>query len=54
VRIGEANSRLPRTRGTPFGRELYVWQRTLWTNIACHWLTDAAGFLLMPAVSPHH
>jgi len=33
---------------------LYVWRRNLWTTIACHWLTDGAGFLLMPAVSPHH
>lgn len=33
---------------------LYVWRRNLWANIACHWLTDAAGFLLMPAVTPHH
>ncbi|HLY04695.1 MAG TPA: type II CAAX endopeptidase family protein [Rhizomicrobium sp.] len=33
---------------------LYVWRRNLWTNILCHWLTDGAGFLLMPAVTPHH
>lgn len=33
---------------------LYVWRRNLWANILCHWLTDGAGFLLMPALSAHH
>ncbi|MGN6515000.1 MAG: lysostaphin resistance A-like protein [Rhizomicrobium sp.] len=33
---------------------LYVWRRNLWANILCHWLTDAAGFLLMPLASGHH
>ena len=32
---------------------LYVWRRNLWANILCHWLTDAAGFLLLP-MAPHH
>lgn len=25
---------------------LFLWHRNLWTNMICHWLTDAAGFLL--------
>lgn len=33
---------------------LYVWLRNLWANILCHWLTDAAGFLLIPALPSHH
>ncbi|HTQ12429.1 MAG TPA: CPBP family intramembrane glutamic endopeptidase [Rhizomicrobium sp.] len=33
---------------------LYWWRRNLWANILCHWLTDGAGFLLMPAMVPHH
>ena len=33
---------------------LYLWRRNLWANILCHWLTDAAGFLLVPALSAHH
>ena len=33
---------------------LYVWRRNLWTNILCHWLTDAAGSLLMPMAAGHH
>jgi membrane protease YdiL (CAAX protease family) len=33
---------------------LYVWRRNLWANILCHWLTDAAGFLLMPMAGGHH
>ena len=32
---------------------LYVWRRNLWASILCHWLTDAAGFLLMPMAAHH-
>jgi len=32
---------------------LYWWRRNLWANIVCHWLTDGAGFLLMP-IFVHH
>jgi membrane protease YdiL (CAAX protease family) len=32
---------------------LYVWRRNLWSNILCHWLTDASGFLFF-AMSHHH
>jgi membrane protease YdiL (CAAX protease family) len=32
---------------------LYLWRRNLWANIICHWLTDGAGFLLMPLVAHH-
>jgi len=33
---------------------LFLWRRNTWANILCHWLTDAAGFLLLPAVGGHH
>jgi len=33
---------------------LYLWRRNLWANIICHWLTDGAGFLLMPLAVAHH
>lgn len=33
---------------------LYVWRRNIWAAILCHWLTDAAGFLLVPMATPHH
>lgn len=26
---------------------LYLWRRNLWANMLTHWLTDAAGFLLV-------
>jgi membrane protease YdiL (CAAX protease family) len=32
---------------------LYVWRRNLWANIICHWLTDGAGFILVPLMSAH-
>lgn len=32
---------------------LYVWRRNLWAAILCHWLTDAAGFLLVPMAASH-
>jgi uncharacterized protein len=32
----------------------YLWRRNLWANILVHWLVDAAGFLLMPALQAHH
>lgn len=33
---------------------LYVWRRNIWAAILCHWLTDAAGFLLVPMSGAHH
>jgi uncharacterized protein len=33
---------------------LYLWRRNLWANIICHWLTDGAGFLLMPMMMARH
>lgn len=33
---------------------LYVWRRNLWANIVCHWLTDGAGFILVPMLPQHH
>ena len=35
---------------------LYAWRRNLWANIIAHWVTDAAGFLMLPmmAHAPHH
>ncbi|HKD21413.1 MAG TPA: type II CAAX endopeptidase family protein [Rhizomicrobium sp.] len=29
---------------------LYLWRRNLWATIAAHWLTDAVGLLLIPAL----
>lgn len=33
---------------------LYLWRRNLWTTILAHWLTDAVGLLLVPAMAAHH
>lgn len=33
---------------------LYLWRRNLWTTILAHWLTDAVGLLLIPAMGAHH
>jgi uncharacterized protein len=33
---------------------LYLWRRNLWATIAAHWLTDAVGLLLVPAMGAHH
>ena len=33
---------------------LYVWRRNLWSNIICHWIDDATGFILVPMLSGHH
>lgn len=33
---------------------LYLWRRNLWTTILAHWLTDAVGLLLVPALAAHH
>jgi hypothetical protein len=32
---------------------LNVWRRNLWANITCHWLTDGAGFILVPLLVQH-
>ena len=32
----------------------YLWRRNLWANILAHWLVDAVGFLLIPALAAHH
>jgi membrane protease YdiL (CAAX protease family) len=32
----------------------YLWRRNLWANILLHWLVDAVGFLLIPALAAHH
>jgi membrane protease YdiL (CAAX protease family) len=33
---------------------LYIWWRNLWANIIAHWITDGAGFLLVPFLIAHH
>ena len=33
---------------------LYLWRRNIWATIVAHWLTDAAGLLLLPAIAAHH
>jgi membrane protease YdiL (CAAX protease family) len=33
---------------------VYLWRRNLWTAILAHWLTDAFGLLLIPAMTAHH
>jgi uncharacterized protein len=33
---------------------LYLWRRNIWVTIITHWLTDAVGLLLIPAMGMHH
>lgn len=33
---------------------LYFWRGNLWANIIAHWLTDGAGFILLPLIGAHH
>jgi membrane protease YdiL (CAAX protease family) len=33
---------------------LYYWRGNLWANIIAHWLTDGAGFILLPLIGAHH
>lgn len=33
---------------------LYVWRRSLGSNIICHWIVDETGFVLVPLLSGHH